>query len=602
MSFFNITTQDANFNTKIVTNPKLKKPAKIYSKIPVLQKKFVKNLKMEESPYFNFKIFSEEITLDMKMRYKSFESFDDFWKTGMNITNFGKNHFHELFSSSLTHCVFTGIFFDVDKKGGSENEYTIMLEKISIFIGAIKKVLLAVNPKDDFYVQIQSATLLKEDKISFHCLVKQNNLVIRNIYHVRVIILEAIHLILQEHGEDFFVDDSETKKLWIDLSVYRENGNFRCLYNSKKAATHRPLIPINTNNTINKDELYNSLFFLPISWLKDSNCLVIVISPKEKDNITRERLKNYTKMKWFLEPLDKMMVGLYNHAKNKDILDYGTLRSITSSIDGITCRDMLADILFENIINLNLLGDVTTEKNIDKKVKIINSVRPYFTKEWPNIGSLAAIEDYRTVTTLTDEQIMKKYQIPTNTLFVFLKQAIFPNYILLYGSANKYCEVKGEEHVNNHVYYGISLTKMTWWQNCYDEECRQKYTNSFKRGKKQATTSLETDGLCSTDPEDLEYGSEFKLPQTKGQVRPLILTTEQATMVDNYLEDKIAIETGCQRRKIIPNIKPANDKNGANVILKKRKIVDDNNTSKKSARIEEDSSKTMENIMNDLFN
>lgn len=538
-------------------------PFHSYQKIDKIKSDFCKNLK-ESFLYQNTKILSKEVTDKGAREYHSFKSIHQYWEH-FDSENLSKNNYHELFSASLNHCVFTGIFFDVDQYIKEEQsmlaERKAILKKVNLLIDEILKIIGKQRQECNIIIQDASSNA----KISLHVLVKHPQLIFTSIYHIKVIMLEAVYAILTKRGTSFFNKSNGDDNIWLDFQVYRDNGTFRCLFNTKRTSPDRPLKMLE-DQSITKESFENSLINVPYFWLNNEiiHDTLTNIRPKDEEDLdpsTKSCLDNLlNEAPWFMSHLDSMRVGLYDFGKTAGFLDFSKLVSSAllgtsvgsaikssmssgleyeSDVNFCTCSDAISEAIFNELVkDGNITNKILEEKNLEEKSRNIFALKPIYKTQYPNIDT-NIVTDCKNIQLLSEEECLRREGEPkANCLNVLLSECM-TSLIFIYKSKNHYCAIKGGDHSNNHVYYGVELKKRVWWQGCFDEECAVKYQEELKLNNKNNNEKLhdDRDEIPSEFSANGGYGyrkGTSENPKSKTKNQPIPITKELERQISTY--------------------------------------------------------------------
>jgi hypothetical protein len=80
------------------------------------------------------------------------------------------------------------------------------------------------------------------------------------------------------------------------------------------------------------------------------------------------------------------------------------------------------------------------------------------------------------------------------------------SYAVSYRTSSKYCEIKGDEHNNNHVFYVVWLKSKCYYQRCWNDECRQTRAELSSRASSTGTDAKNKKKEEKDDDEDSRDG------------------------------------------------------------------------------------------------
>jgi uncharacterized protein YqfB (UPF0267 family) len=281
--------------------------------------------------------------------------------------------------------------------------------------------------------------------------------------------LEGIYNCLKRYGLSFFDDTEITSinasskhinnskipqkmKKWLDIGIYNDGRNIRCLYSTKKASPNRPFII--QNRAVSKEDLKDSFIFVPKFWLENSKLFTVDIKKgSESIDDLEKKIPDY----WFLHNVDII---------NMTFLKVGKSDSLESIRDTMTICDILPGIIRDFLMFYD------TETSYPKKKKIYCVVNEETKKEAQRIKSLR-----------DDDIFFNENGISKVEYLAFLEKESIKSLKILFISRNKYCFIKGDKHENNNVYYMVDLYNMKWWQGCYDDLCISKTMMIDKNNK-----------------------------------------------------------------------------------------------------------------------
>lgn len=435
-----------------------------WSYVSQINKDFEDNLNLSKD-YQMKKVMSKDINVSGAKTYFSCDSIEKIWNS-LNKNDFSKNNGNELFLKIFDHCIFTGIFLDIDYNVTPKNNYmsihnlivkrmNILLNKIATIYRSIVKIFINGDENDiEPRINITSASSIDELKISYHCLIKIKQVVFTDIYDIKRIVMEAVYDCILQFGNNFFHMIDEEEKVnggiknndhWVDLSIYKYGGSLRCIYNTKKKNPNRPLIPvqivdnndgniliITNDNNKSLETLFDNLIHVPYLWIKQlyhdiNHFYKIQFKPNES---TLNHKKNLDS--WFEKNLDPLIFG-YNQIKivKSELLFSDSLVHLSEKLSSYIHTQLLS-----------ISG---------------NSTKPIYLKKIQHV----------------DPNIKNEYNQTTkdNDYKSFLKKLLLSTNILIFKSNNHYCNIRGSDHKSNNVYYVVDLLKMVWYQSCHDNEC-----------------------------------------------------------------------------------------------------------------------------------
>lgn len=260
----------------------------------------------------SIKLVSREINFTGARKIVGYSSFTEYWAYVARNVNQKlpvRNRFchvndHEMLINDFTHCIYPGVFFDVDCKYENLSEFPNPLkfmeqqredfkQKTLEFAQEIARVLnniispsaphLASN--DHVSIMIQESSSLISGKISFHGFVRHHHLIFDNTMVIKAVLLASVWQCIQNKGVEFFFDSYNRHPItdachdWLDLGIYAAGRTFRSLYSTKRNSTDRPLLPIYFNGTwmdpqqddlskwFTKELFFEGLINMPNPWL-----------------------------------------------------------------------------------------------------------------------------------------------------------------------------------------------------------------------------------------------------------------------------------------------------------------------------------------------
>jgi hypothetical protein len=458
-----------------------------------LKRDFSDNINQSEV-FKHLKVFSTDKNVQGAKMYFAYSSIEEYWKK-LDINNFSRNNDHEFFSSNLTHCVYTGIFFDVDCSVPENMDYNIwkgsIQGKVIIFSKELEKIINEIiSSNDKIYTKtiIQSSCLEEERKISYHVLVKNSVLVFGNLYQIKSVLLEGIFRVYKNYDKKFFdipksnedcgekndIENNEISKTketggdameiekmdqyqkkWLDFQIYRNNGSIRCLYNTKKSNPKRPFV-IEKSRPL-KSDLLDSFVFLPFKWIQTNNqnpfyTLKVILNTQASAIV-----KQYN-CKWFIQQFESANVSFLELMA--PIPDSKVLKYISSF-------DSISHMIYNTV------------KKFDRACMNIPTYKGKFCSK-NDFAISNAIEINKMP---TNSPIFVQNGIDKKNYLEFLEKESIKFMRLVFYSLITYCFIKGSNHKKNHVYYIVDPINMKWWQGCYDEECIFKTKQVKTHGK-----------------------------------------------------------------------------------------------------------------------